>query len=175
MSKIYDRCPPAVENRVRALVEKFHPELKVAEVTFDLLFVARSDDDEGAKPVLTLHGVPCLAVARIVPAKERAKDCADAEILIDRERFNDATPAQQDALLDHELQHFTVQTDQDGGIATDDQHRPKLKLRPHDVDLGWFEAVARRHGAASIEQQQARKLFDDFGQSFFPFLETQSA
>ena len=98
--KCYDRCPQSVHDRVAALVGKYHDDLRIAEVTFDLLFVARSDDDDGTKPVLTLHGVPALAIARIVPVKERAKGCADAEILIDRERFIDCPPEQQDALLD---------------------------------------------------------------------------
>ncbi len=174
MSKIYDRCPPEVHARVAALVEKFHPELKIAEVTFDLLFISRSDDDEGTKPVLTLHGVPALAIARIVPAKERAKDCADAEILIDRDRYTGMASARQDALLDHELQHFAVQRfseSQGGAIKTDDQHRPKLSIVPHDYDLGWFEIIARRHGALSVEVQQAKTLMDQHGQVFFPFLE----
>lgn len=155
--------------RVKALVHAHHSDLELAEVTFDLMYVSRSDDDDGTKPVLTLHGVACLAIARIVPLKERAKGCADAEILIDMARFKDSTPAQRDALLDHELNHFMIQRDADNGIKTDDHHRPKLKMRPHDYDLGWFECIARRHGNASIEVQQARLMFDADGQTLFPF------
>ncbi len=169
MSKVYDYCPQSVMERVEALVEKHHQDLKIAEVKFDLMFVSRSDDDEGTKPVLTLHGVPCLAIVRIVPLKERAKGCGDAEILIDRDRYNDSAPEQQDALLDHELQHLEVQRGEDNSIKTDDQHRPKLKMRPHDYDFGWFECIARRHGKDSIEVQQARLMFDQHGHSLFPF------
>ena len=127
--------------------------------------------------MLTLHGVPALAIARIVPAKERAKGCHDAEILIDRDRYTDMPDPKKNALLDHELQHFEVQRfsqSQGGGIKTDDQHRPKLSMRPHDVDFGWFEIIARRHQSASIEVQQARGLIDQFGQSFFPFLGSEA-
>ena len=169
--KVYDKCPQSVHDRVAALVAQYHPELKVAEVTFDLMFIARSDDDEGTKPVLTLHGVPALAIARIVPSKERAKGCGDAEILIDRDRYTNMPARKQDALLDHELQHFEVQHDKDGGIKTDDQHRPKLKTRPHDYDFGWFECIARRHGVNSIEVQQARMMYEESGQTLFPFAE----
>lgn len=167
--KVYDRCPQSVHDRVARLVDLYHPELKQAEVTFDLMFVSRDDDDDSTAPVLTFRGVPALAIARIVPSKERAKDCADAEILIDRDRFTESTPEQMDALLDHELYHFMVQKTEDGVIKTDDQHRPRLKIRPHDYDFGWFEAIARRHGPASIEVQQARQMFEANGQSLFPF------
>lgn len=169
MSKIYDFCPEEVKQRVAALVEKNHPDLQQAEVTYDLMYVSRDDDDDGTKPVLSLHGVPCLAIARIVPLKERAKGCADAEILIDMARFKDSSAEQKDALLDHELQHFDVQRDADGCVKRDDQQRPKLKMRPHDYDFGWFTIIARRHGIASIEQQQARLIFDQDGHSLFPF------
>lgn len=169
MSKVYDFCPDEVKDRVARLVERFHPELGMAEVTFDLMYVSRSDDDEGKKPVLTLHGVACLAIARIVPLKERAKGCSDAEILIDRDRFTDSTLEQQDALLDHELNHFELVRDADNCIKTDDHHRPKLKMRPHDYDFGWFTAIAARHGKASFEVQQARLMFDQDGNRLFPF------
>lgn len=169
MSKIYDFCPDDVKERVAALVHANHPDLELAGVTFDLMYVSRDDDDDSTKPVLSLHGVPCLAIARIVPLKERAKGCNDAEILIDMARFKDSTDAQKDALLDHELQHFDVQHDADGCVKRDDQQRPKLKMRPHDYDLGWFTIIAQRHGAASIEVQQARALFDADGHRLFPF------
>src|SRR4051812_45872101 len=170
--KVYDQCPPSVHDRVNAMVAKYHQELQVAEVAFDLLFIARSDDDESTEPVLKLHGYPCMAVARIVPSKERAKGCGDAEIVIDRDRYTNLPPEKQDALLDHELQHFEVQRDNDGGIKTDDQHRPKLGMRHHDYDFGWFECIARRHGPASIEVQQAEIIHSECGQIFFPFIES---
>ncbi len=32
--------------------------------------------------------------------------------------------------------------------------RPQLKLRKHDVEVGWFKCVAERNGAASLERIQ---------------------
>lgn len=170
MAKIYDRCPDSVRDRLQALIARYHPDLLIAEVSFDLMFVARDDEEDSSKPVLTLHGVPALAIVRIVSTRDRAKGCADVEIVIDRDRFNDCGERRQDAILDHELTHVVVLKEKDGiGIQTDDQHRPRLKLKPHDYDFGWFEAIARRYGSDAVEVQQARRLWDEHGQAFFPF------
>ncbi|MEA3210974.1 MAG: hypothetical protein QOE70_4031 [Chthoniobacter sp.] len=139
------------------------------------MFISRNDDDEGVTPVLSHGGVPALALARVVGGKDRAKGCSDAEILIDRDRYNDCHPAQQDALLDHELQHFELATDKFGAPTHDAGYRPKLKLRPHDYDFGWFECVARRHGMASFEVQQAKVMMDESGEVLFPFMHSMES
>src|SRR4029434_11341407 len=100
MSKVYDRCPQEVHDRVRRLVELHHSELLTHSVTFDLMLVGRDAEDEGITPVLSCRGVAALAVASIVSAKKRAKGCADVEILIDRGRFHDCTDDQKNGLLD---------------------------------------------------------------------------
>src|SRR4029434_5885073 len=170
MSKVYDRCPQEVHDRVRRLVELHHSELLTHSVTFDLMFVGRDSDDEGVTPVLSCRGVPALAVASIVSAKQRAKGCADVEILIDRDRFNDCTDDQKNALLDHEINHFELVRDKQGAVKYDAELRPKVKIRPHDYDFGWFEVVARRWGRASFEVQQAKVMWDESNQSLFPFV-----
>lgn len=148
-----------------ALVERYHSELAKEKVTFDLLFVINPDDEDG--PVLSCHGVPALAVARIVPLKDRVKGCKDAEICIDQRRYEESEPAERDALLDHELQHFELKKKEET-VKRDNAGRPCLKMRKHDFDFGWFEAVARRHGAASPEVRQARQLWT-LRQTLFPF------
>lgn len=166
MSKCYQPCPAEVEDRVKALVSRYHADLEKAGVTFDLLFVADPEDEAGDKPMLSCHGVPALAIARIVPVKDRVKGCRDGEICIDQRRYEEMEPAQRDALLDHELQHFELKKKGDATV-TDVAGRPGLRMRKHDYDFGWFEAVARRHGTSSIEVRQARTL--GRVQAFFPF------
>jgi hypothetical protein len=170
MSKVYDRCPQEVHDRVRRLVELHHSELLTHGVTFDLMFVGRDAEDEGITPVLSCRGVAALAVASIVSAKQRAKGCADVEILIDRDRFNDCTDDQKNALLDHEINHFELVRDKQGAVKYDAELRPNVKIRPHDYDFGWFEVVARRWGRASFEVQQAKVMWDESNQSLFPFV-----
>jgi hypothetical protein len=48
----------------------------------------------------------------------------------------DITPAQQEALVDHELEHFKVDTQDDGAISK--------VLQPHDIEE--FDATVARHG-----------------------------
>jgi hypothetical protein len=169
--KCFDRAPQEVIDRANALIDKYHPDLKAAEVTIDYLFVS----DSGDGPALKLHGVPCYAIVRIVSLKDRAKGLADAEILIDRDKYDLMDGATRDALLDHELYHLVVRRDDLGQFMTDDQHRPKLKMRPHDWEFGWFEAIAARHGDASIEVKQATKMRIQAGQILFGFMDDTAA
>jgi hypothetical protein len=52
----------------------------------------------------------------------------------------------------------------------DDLGRPKLRMRKHDINFGWFNQVAKRHGSASQERIQARMILDEAGQFYWPDL-----
>lgn len=52
-------------------------------------------------------------------------------------------------------------------MKRDDLGRPVLKIRLHDQQHGWFDEIARRHGDASIEVQQAKAFADSSGQTYF--------
>lgn len=164
--KTYDRCPPDVMERVKLMVQRFHAELRTVEATFDLLFVS-TDGDE---PALTHNGWPALAVTRATNPKERALGHADALIIIDRARYVMLSLQRQDALLDHELEHLEVKKDKKGAFEYDDQRRPKLKLRKHDVQVGWFESVALRHREDSNEVVQAEGMMLRYRPAFFCFM-----
>lgn len=167
MSKCFQPCPPEVRERVDRMAALYHAPLIKEGVTFDLLFVIDPDDED--KPVLSHHGCPALAVGRLVPVKDRVKGCADVEICIDQRRYEEADPAERDALLDHELEHLMLKT-KNGETAAkrDNAGRPCLQIKKHDFDFGWFESTARRHKAASIEVRQAGRLWVQ-QQTFFPF------
>ena len=51
----------------------------------------------------------------------------------------------------------------------DECARPKLKLKKHDRQFGWFDKIAERHGHASGEVRQALKLFTEARQLYFDF------
>ncbi len=164
--KCYDRCNDEVTDRAARMIALYHPDLRVGEVTFDLLFV--STDGEG--PALSHGGYAAYAVVRVISSKDRAAGRADAEIVIDRDKYHGMTPERRDALIDHELEHVMVMKTKDGDFDTDDQHRPKLKLRKHDYQFGWFESIARRHRDNSIEVAQAESMWDACAQTLFPFV-----
>jgi hypothetical protein len=154
--------------KVQARIDAHYQDINEFEVTITIL-MATSD-----KPnAIMSAGYPALATMRITSQKERAHGVADAELMIDRDRWEDMTDEQQDALIDHELHHLILVRDEDTGEAEkDEQHRPKLKIRKHDYQLGWFTEIAARHGMNSPEVTQARIIYDRDGQTLFPFIDT---
>lgn len=161
---------------IERMMKKYHAELwgdpdKGPEpVKVDAL-LAFSDDG----PAVMLRGRSCYAVVRIVNLRDRCKGMGDAEITIDAESWKDMDHAQRDALIDHELQHLQRARSSKGGLQFDDLGRPKLKMRLHDVEFGWFLCVAERHQDASIERQQATELFAKHKQLLFGFADASSS
>jgi len=165
--KTYDHAPARIQERVAALIARYHPDLAGFSVRVDVLVVV--SDKPG--PALKHHGYDALATIRVLPVKDRAAGRGDAEMLIDLNRYDKEleSDAQRDALLDHELYHLKVV--KEGPIAKrDSADRPKMKCRLHDRQIGWFDEVARRHGENSMERIDARDLFDAAGQVYFPWV-----
>lgn len=168
--KCYSKAPDECAARVAHLLKLFHPTLVAAQVTFDLLSVA----DEEGESCLTHQGYPAAAVVRIVDAKGRTMGRGDAEIVIDEPSYMGMTEPEKDALLDHELYHVELRMGvkkdtQEEFVKLDENGRPKLKLRKHDVQAGWFSEIAKRHGAASLERKQALNIYLAGQQTFFAF------
>lgn len=177
MSKIFEHAERKheVHGRIAALQQRFYPDHVAVELTCDVVFVDLDDADaEETTPALKLHGYPCDAIVRIVSVKDRAKGLADIEIQIDRRRYQGMTPEERDALLDHELHHVEIKKDRHQKPQVDGCGRPKLKMKLHDHEFGWFTEIARRHREASAEVQQARRLMDRAGQFYWPDLCGQS-
>ncbi len=156
---LYEKCTDdAVLDAAAQVIHLYHARL--ADVRLDFLWVRSALDDNG-DPVepdpLKWHGYPCLAVVKIIGPKDRAMGRADAEISLDFKRWEELSDEQRLALLDHELSHLELTG------KTDDHGRPKLKMRLHDVQAGWFVGVAERHGAASQEVQQAQEIAREHG------------
>lgn len=168
----YETCPPDVRKLSDSILRQFethHPLIR-AGVKIDLLF-AWPKYDEKDRPIgdaLKKNGVKALGISRVVNLKDRTKGHGDAEILIDGEWWKTATLPEQTALLDHELHHVAVIYNKADILQTDDLGRPKIRLRKHDHDYGWFDVIAERHGKASIECRQARALLDSRGQLYWP-------
>jgi hypothetical protein len=165
MSTSYRRATKEVAERAAPIIEAHHSDVLNAGVTIDWLY---AKNPKG--PALKHHGVPAFAICRIVNVKDRVKGNADVEICIDEGKYVDMPDAQKNALLDHELQHIMVVRDKEGMFKQDVVKRPKLELRMHDYDLGWFTVIAERHGPSSIEVYQARMIWQENGQAYFPML-----
>lgn len=162
MSTTYERAPAEVERRGHRLMEKYHKSLRDAELRIDYAFAFNSEGD-----AVTMNGYPALTKCKVVGLKDRALGRGDVEIIIDGQAWADKSAAEQDALLDHELNHFELRKNKKGQVVLDDLGRPKLDLRKHDRQFGWFDLIAQRHGEAAFEVQQARWLLSEAREVYF--------
>jgi hypothetical protein len=105
-----------------------------------------------------VNGYSVSGIPRIVPVKYRVAGLRDAIIEIDGDAWDEMSDAKRRALLDHQLCHFDVQKDKDGNIKLDDCNRPVLKIKPHDWQVGGFDAVSQRHGSDALEVEAADRL-----------------
>lgn len=164
----FKRCDSSVSEMAAQLMKEFHPALLDNKVKLDLVFAFGDRDDVTGNietPALVKGGVQCRGIARKLNLKDRAKGNGDAEIALDGDYWETASEAERRALLDHELHHIVATGE------TDDLRRPKLRLRPHDYEFGWFKAIAERHGIASQERILAKMMMDEAGQYFWPVIE----
>lgn len=175
MSKFTDPDMETTALLARAMKE-FHEELGAVGVTVAVLMAHPPENKDGEQtgPALKLRGHQCDAIASIVPIAFRAQGMKDALIKIAVDRWDGFTEEQKLALLDHELEHFVVARNLNGDPILDSCGRPKLKMKHHDVELGFFSAVARRHGMASGEVHACRQLIGLQGEIYFPFIDPKS-
>lgn len=116
----------------------------------------------GAQAACLRHrGLDAIAVARVSNERELAVAEAHGTITVDEYRWSQLTERERRAVIDHELTHFEIVEE-------------GLKIRQHDFEVGWFHAVAQRHGESSQERIQARRLLaSDVGQLYFPGMEPE--
>lgn len=162
--KTYSHAPDA-DSCIAKVQLDYHAELQ--DVTVSALFVF---DLESTECVLKHQGYPAQAVIRITPTRDRALGMADANIVVDRSNWLSLSQRQRDALVDHELTHLERVLDKETERPVFDVlERPKLRLRHHDHQFGWFDEIAQRHGDASPEVRQAKRLMESSGQLYFDF------
>ena len=160
------------------MLEKHHPELHDAELIVDVLvaFATKNEQGEPRGPALSHGGYPAIATVRINSLKQRVLGGGDALVTLDGDRWGDFSSLQQRAILDHELTHLELVEGEGGGVEGDDIGRPRLRLRKHDHQFGWFDAVVRRHGANSVEWSQFAAFRDQaLKQTWLPGFESAVA
>lgn len=171
----YEKAPAEVGQIVERMMDRYHPQLRDAGVTVAQLLAFPSTDESGDSkgPAIKHQGYQAQAVIKIIGLKERTDGRADAELVIDGENWPLLSGEEKDALIDHELEHLELKLDKDGLLVRDDLERPKLVIRKHDHQFGWFDSIVRRHGRDSLEFKQ----LDDFQtvhyqQRWLPYLDS---
>lgn len=155
MPTTYKPADPDVVEMTQRLAAQYHKHLIENKVRIDVVmaFGPVNEDMERTGPALILHGNPCLGIASITKLKERVKGDGDCEIALDGDQWPFMTERQREALVDHELTHFDMLV-VDGMQKYDDLGRPRLTMREHDFDVGWFHCIAERYGKDSNEVMQ---------------------
>lgn len=160
---------------VRQVAERYHEPLVESGVTFEVLAAYAGENQQHA---LLLHGWPCLAVVKINSYKDRVRGLSDVMITVDGHRWSTLSIRERVALIDHELQHLQLRLGPDvmskqpdgtyirkpGAVTRDDADRPKLKMRPHDWEIGGFDLIVARHGLASAELQACQQMLAPGGE-----------
>lgn len=144
---------------VEEIVASTYPELKEHGVDIELLFAhAERNETTGEPngPALKHQGWPACAVVKVNSQRDRAAGLADVRITFDGDNWKEWTDQRKRAVIDHELCHLEFKLDDEGAVQLDDCNRPKLKLRPHDFQLGGFCAVVNRHGDQAVEAMGLR-------------------
>jgi hypothetical protein len=165
-------APAAVVKLVKSVMAEHHPDLHLAKVEIDVQFVhAAKDKATGLpkSPALKVHGVPALACVKILGEEERLGGGKDARITIDADRWDEHSDARRIAIIDHELEHIVI--DDEADESEDAAGRPKLKIRPHNVDLGLFWSICERHGREEPQTEILLSALKKAKQLDLPFVE----
>lgn len=161
-----------LDSETREFIEEVmathHDRLARAGVTVHGWWKSSTDED---KPALKHHGYPALATIKVNSEEARQHGQADALVRIDRDRWQGMTAARRRALIDHELCHLDLVTDEDGMPKLDDAGRPRLRMVPHDFECGVFDAVVRRHGEESPDHQALKQAGERLTQKLLAFSE----
>ena len=151
------------------LMQAHYPKLVEVELRVGLLFACATRDKNGEPkgPAVKHNGWPAAATVRIVNHKDRVAGLPDVQIVVDGDKWSEWEEKTQRATLHHELEHIELQYDQEGNLKTDDCFRPKVKLRPHDFQLGWFHNIIEKYERHAFEAQALFEAAKQWHQQMF--------
>lgn len=164
MPKTYLPCADhdqSVLDMADELMRRYYQDLLEADLKISFLFVSH----DGVGPALTHGGYPAAAVVKANSLKDRVEGKADVTITIDKEWWEQHDTSQNLALLDHELYHVMIARDDDGKTILDDAGRPKVRMRPHDYQIGGFHDIAKRHRMKSVDMSAIQDVHVKFVQA----------
>jgi hypothetical protein len=153
---------------IQKVMQENHGDLHAAGVTITAL-IARSEEG----PAIKVRGSEAAGSIRITKLTERTCGLGDALMILDGESMIAWSSKRLQAVIDHELRHLMLaKNKKTGQIQLDDEGRPKLRIRPHDFEFGWFARTAELYGEESYEVSQAREIVAaQFVQNFLPGFE----
>lgn len=163
MAAIKEMADSSICETVNKVIDAYHQELKHAGVQVTVLAVKSITENGEILPdeqALTSNGHMVPATVRRASCSETALGAGDVIIEVDSYMWQKQLGKQSRiALIDHELCHVCVCRDNRGSFQHNFNGRPHLELIHHDIDIGLFYDVVRRHGAESIEAMISTSMF----------------
>lgn len=164
MPTCYRAAPGEIKAMADKIATKHHHDLRQADVSITYLLAYNQDN-----PAIMHNGWPAKALVRVNGLRDRVAGLSDVTMLIDATGWEEMGEPQRKSLLDHELQHIEVLRNKAGAFKYDDANRPKVRLRPHDFQLGGFNLIVQRHGADAHEAMSLVAVRDRWTQLEFSF------
>ena len=124
------------------VIAKYHPELAVADFVIVYRYGQKPDKDGRLE----------LAKINLCSEKDWVLHGHDFVLQLNYKAWSSMTRAFRVALLDHELCHATVDSDEEGNVPQDAHGRIRYRMRKHDLEE--FVGVVRRHGAYATDVQE---------------------
>jgi hypothetical protein len=167
MATTYDNGDPEINGRIKTVIAEYFPDLLEAGVKVKVLF-AVSDEP----PAIRHNGYAADAQIKINNLAHRTLGNGDALMIMDKRAYDELTSdRQRDALIHHELHHLIVKRDKESNdILRDDLNRPRLGMRKHDFQIGFFKETARVYGKDAPEVLTCRWMVETGGELLFPFM-----
>lgn len=161
----FTKAPDEVQVLVEECLHKYRPDLQEVGVTVGTRFAHAARDKETGEPkgpALKHGGYGAWAIIRVTQQKDRVLGLPDLIIDFDADIWEELSQASRVALIDHELMHPELVRDEEGNPILDDCHRPRIKMRLHDYQIGGFWAVVDRHGVDACEALAYEQLRPQF-------------
>lgn len=167
----YARADFSVEALGRDLMAQHCADLVAAGVTCGYLFAHAPRDSNTGEPkgdALKFQGYKAAGVVKITSQEARVAGHPDFIVKLDGDEWPDWSEETRMAVIHHELHHVELWLDDEGEIKLDECNRPKLKLQPHDWQLGGFARIAELYGPAAPEVDGAVNMAKLYGAVVFP-------
>lgn len=175
MAVSYQEVDPATYEIIHHAMKDYHSELVTASVTIHAIFASNFDAEDEPLPAVKFHGHSAAAKIQVTSLQDRSRGLPDVKLTIDRHQWDGMAKTRRIALVDHELEHLVLQTD-DEGVKLDELGRPKLKLKIHDWMLAGFASIISRHGEAAVEHHEMVRWQEEYGQfCLFPLVKKDDA
>lgn len=165
---VLTRADHATKQLVSEVLLQHRPDLAEVDLRLDVLMASPKEGQEG--PALKLRGRACVATVRILPVADRVAGAADARITLCSESWDERDDRRRRAVIYHELLHLELSRDGEGAVKIDDAGRPKLRMRQHDFEVGWFAEAVSLFGQDAEEAIQWREVRRKMEQLLLPFM-----